>query len=99
MGMATCITCGDTIRHNSGLRRNGQPMKHATAGWYHFPDSSKRDHLATPADGRSPEGEHIREGAQMDQAKARVKSSLQSGFDHLHARDTVNDIFRDRRAP
>jgi hypothetical protein len=97
MSMATCSTCGDTIRYNTGMRRNGKPMTHATKGWYHFPRGEKRDHLPTPADGRSGDADVARETAVSDQLRAQVRDHLQSGFDHLHAEATVNDIFRDRR--
>ena len=97
MSMATCADCGDTIRYNKAIMKNGQPMKYAKPGWYHWPKSGKRDHLPTPADGRDPEAEVTRERSVIDQARAGVRDSLQRSFDHLHAEKTVNEIFKDRR--
>jgi hypothetical protein len=97
MGMAKCATCGHPVRHNS---TGSHP------GWYHHGPNpatgyswtrSELDHSASPHDGRTPEGEAIRETAQRDQMKAKVASHLQAGFDHLHAEKTVNDLFNDRR--
>jgi hypothetical protein len=100
-----CAVCGDPIQHNSVARgkfRNKEtgevtrtrPLKNP--GWAHS-DSNRRDHPATPAVGRTPEADQVRQNAAYDQAGAAVKSSLQSGFDHLHAERAVNEIFRDRR--
>jgi hypothetical protein len=38
-----------------------------------------------------------RQNAQYDQAKATVKGGLQKQFDYLHAQNTVDDLFKDRR--
>lgn len=101
-----CAVCGDEVKYN-GVKRGkwrdketGEVTRTKPAtnpGWYHA-DSNRRDHPATPAHGRTPEAEMARQGAAYDQAQSHVKANLQHGMDHLHARDTVNEIFRDRRA-
>lgn len=66
-------------------------------GWAHT-DNARRDHPATPGEGRTPEGDMARQGAQEDQAMSKVKGGLQKQFDHLHAEQMVNDLFNDRRS-
>jgi hypothetical protein len=98
MASANCKGCGDPIRYNSAtFKKSGRPTG-GKAGWYHA-DSVRRDHAAEPHDDRSPEDEQTRETAVKDQSRAAVKEHLQKQFDYMHAESTVNDIFRDRRAP
>lgn len=97
MAAAECPECGGMVRyHTATFRKSGKPTG-GTPGWYHYPAGLKKDHAARPHDNRSPESEITRETAHRDQLKAGVRDHLQSGFDHLHAEKTVNEIFNDRR--
>jgi len=91
-----CINCGDGVKLNAKVVGKVHTDGSIMSGWYHH-DGMKRDHQAYPHDLRSSEDETTRVGAIMDQARMKVRDNMQKQFDYLRLRDSVDDIFNDRR--
>jgi hypothetical protein len=101
-----CAQCGETVQFNRFLTKVGRPPsprypegipKGGTVeGWSHW-HGRKVGHEAEPPPGMTGESYLIRRQAGIDQARMTVKKTLQRNFDELHARDVVNNIFKDRR--
>lgn len=91
-----CINCAERIKLNPKavglIHTDGSIL----SGWHHH-DGMKRDHQAYPHDLRSSEDEITRVGALMDQARMQVRSNMKAAFAELRMRDSVDDIFNDRR--
>lgn len=109
MPAARCATCGEPVRYygvqrgvftnkETGERTKTRPAKNP--GWIHA-EVHGRDsitgHRAVPNDERTPEADMTRQTGAWDQAESHVTEHLQKGFDYLHAKSTVDDLFKDRR--
>jgi len=94
---AHCETCSDPVKLNPKTVGMVSPVDgQILNGWYHA-DSMKRDHQATPHDGRSWSDEEARVTAGMDQARMAVRDHMKKRFDEIHIRNSIDDIFNDRR--
>lgn len=107
---AQCAHCGEIVKFQGFLRRVqvvrnemgeiAYPRRSETvevpnprAGWSHH-DGMRRDHVAEPHDGRTPEVDMERQRRGFNAARIGVKRVMQKQFDYLHAENTVNEIAR-----